>query len=39
MKITTLPDVLSCVLGKGGEEIVMDEKLRMQAVKCIEKND
>lgn len=37
MKITTLPDVLSCVLGKGGEEIVMDEKLRMQAVKCIEK--
>ncbi len=37
MKITTLPDVLSCVLGRGGEEIVMDEKLRVQAVKCIER--
>lgn len=37
MRLTTLPDVLNCVLGRGGEEIVMDEKLRMQAVKCIER--
>lgn len=37
MKITTLPDVLNCVLGYGGEEIVLDEKLRVQAVKCIER--
>lgn len=37
MKITTLPDVLNCVLGRGGEEIVLEEKLRAQAVKCIEK--
>lgn len=37
MKITTLPDVLNCVLGRGGEEIVLEEKLRLQAVKCIEK--
>lgn len=37
MKITTLPDVLNCVLGRGGEEIVLEEKLRAKAVKCIEK--
>lgn len=37
MKITTLADVLACVLGGGGEEIVMDESTRVQAVKCIEK--
>ncbi len=37
MKITTLPDVLNCILGCGGEEIVMEEGLRVKAVKCIEK--
>ena len=37
MKITTLADVLNCLEGQGGEEIVMDENLRKQAVKCIEK--
>ena len=37
MKITTLADVLNCLEGRGGEEIVMDENLRSQAVKCIEK--
>ena len=37
MKITTLADVLNCLEGQGGEEIVMDENLRAQAVKCIEK--
>lgn len=36
MKITTLTDVINCLEG-GGEEIVMDEQLRLQAVKCIEK--
>ncbi|MDE7265235.1 MAG: quinolinate synthase NadA [Clostridia bacterium] len=36
MKITTLADVLNC-LEEGGEEIVLDEELRAQAVKCIEK--
>lgn len=37
MKIITLADVLNCLEGKGGEEIVMDENLRQQAVKCINK--
>lgn len=37
MKITTLPEVLQCVLGTGGEEIIMDEEVRVKAVKCIEK--
>ena len=37
MKITTLPDVLNCILGTGGEEIILDEALRVKAVKCIEK--
>ncbi|MDE6504662.1 MAG: quinolinate synthase NadA [Clostridia bacterium] len=37
MKITTLPDVLNCILGTGGEEIVLKEELRVKAVKCIEK--
>lgn len=37
MKITTLPDVLSCILGTGGEEIVLDEQTRLEAVKCIDK--
>ena len=37
MKITTLSDVYNCVLGTGGEEIVMDESVRRAAVECIEK--
>lgn len=37
MKITTLMDVLNCLNGDGGEEIVMDEGLRVQAVRCIDK--
>lgn len=36
MKITTLSDVLNCLEGNGGEEIVMDAKLISDAVKCIE---
>ena len=36
MKITTLADVINCLEG-GGEEIVMDEQVRLQAVKCINK--
>lgn len=36
MKATTLSDVYHCVLGDGGEEIVMAEELRLKAVKCIE---
>ncbi len=37
MKITTLPEVLGCVLGTCGEEIVLDESVRAKAVKSIEK--
>lgn len=37
MKITTLPEVLNCILGTGGEEIIMDEQTRLQAVKCIDR--
>lgn len=37
MKITTLPEVLGCVLGTCGEEIVLDEAVRAKAVKSIEK--
>ncbi len=37
MKLTTLADVYDCVRGVGGEEIVMDEQTRVQAVKCIER--
>lgn len=37
MKITTLPDVYNCLMGTGGEEIVIDEQTRLQAVRCIEK--
>lgn len=37
MKITTLPEVLGCVLGTCGEEIVLDESVRAEAVKSIEK--
>lgn len=37
MKIVTLPEVLDCILGRGGEEIVLAEDLRRKAVKCINK--
>lgn len=37
MKITTLCDVYNAVEGTGGEVIEMDDKLRADAVKCIEK--
>lgn len=37
MKITTLADVYNCLKGEGGEEIVMDEQLRLAAVKSIDK--
>lgn len=37
MKLTTLADVLNCVSGRGGEEIVLDEKTIRDGVKCIEK--
>lgn len=37
MKATTLYDVYNCLKGEGGEEIVMDEALRLAAVKCINK--
>lgn len=35
MKLTTLPDILNCITGSGGEEIVMSEDLINSAVKCI----
>ena len=37
MKITTLPQVLACVKGEFGEEIVVDEETRLKAKKCIDK--
>lgn len=37
MKLTTITDVLHCLEGCGGEEIILDEALRLQAVKSIEK--
>ena len=37
MKATTLVDVYNCLIGEGGEEIVMDEETRLAAVRCIEK--
>jgi len=36
MKLTTLGDVLSCCKGEG-EEIVLSEKTRLAAKKCIDK--
>ncbi len=35
MKLTTLQDILNCIQGAGGQEIIMDEELRLSAVKCI----
>lgn len=37
MRITTPEDVLKCLEGTGGEEIFIDEKVRVKAVKCIER--
>ena len=35
MKLTTLGDVYHCLLGDGGEEIRMDEKVMREAGRCI----
>ena len=35
MKLTTLMDVYNCVKGTGGEEITLDEDVRVRALKCI----
>lgn len=37
MKLTTLADVLACLRGTGGEEIVLTEETRLQAKKCIDR--
>lgn len=37
MKLNTLPQVLNCILGRDGEEILMSEDKRKSAVKCIDK--
>ena len=37
MRVTTLKDVYECIVGAGGEEIVLEENLRAQAVKCIDR--
>lgn len=37
MKLTTLMDVYNCVRGVGGEEIVLDEDVRIKALTCIHK--
>lgn len=36
MKLTTLPDVLACVKGVGGEEIVLDDETMSGAKRCID---
>ena len=36
MKLTTLMDVYNCVRGQGGEEINLDETVRMKAKACID---
>lgn len=36
MKLTTLMDVYNCVKGVGGEEIILDENVRIKAKKCID---
>ena len=36
MKLTTLGDVYQCVKGTGGEEIKLDEELRIKAKRCID---
>ena len=37
MKITTLPEVLACCKGEFGEDIEIDEDMRLKAKKCIDK--
>lgn len=37
MKLTTLSDVYNCLTGAGGEEIFLDEEVRLAAVKCIDR--
>ena len=37
MRLVTLADIIACLEGHGGEEILMDEEVRVQAVKCIDK--
>ena len=37
MKITTLYDIYDCLLGEGGEEIIMSDELIKEAVKPIER--
>ena len=36
MKLTTLGDVYQCVKGTGGEEIKLDEEMRIKAKRCID---
>lgn len=36
MKSTTLVDLYNTIMGEGGEEIIMDEKIRTDAKKCID---
>ena len=36
MKLTTLGDVYPCVKGTGGEEIKLDEEVRIKAKRCID---
>lgn len=36
MKLTTLMDVYNCVRGQGGEEIQLDENVRVKAKACID---
>ncbi len=36
MKLTTLPDVLGCVLGNSGEEIVLPDETLLAAKNCID---
>ena len=37
MKLTTLADVYNCVRGISGEEIIIEEKTRLAAKRCIDK--
>ena len=36
MKLTTLMDVYNCVRGQGGEEIMLDDDVRVKAKACID---
>ena len=36
MKLTTLPEILACVKGEGGSEIILDEQTMNGARKCID---